>query len=233
MSNACDRLCVRALLLVVPSLLLVAAAHATETERRPSLVDVVLEDADGKSWRMAEVDAHPLLVVVADRSASGDARAWGREIAKQRRDVLAHWAQPGRVVIVSAADLRAVPGFARGTARWLIAQARDDDDPGAPPLMLDWDGALANAVGANEESATVVLYAADGRVLLRDEGSSTPDKVARLAVAIDVALGASAEPEAGNVGGPGAADASASSAGDVAAAVPSEDAVGGAEPASP
>ncbi len=195
-------------------LLVIDVVAGRATERRRSLAAVVLEDVDGRRWPAAEIDAQPLLIVVADRGASEDARAWGREIGRQRGGSVAHWAQPGRVVVVSAADLRAVPSFARGTARWIIAQGRSGRDDGAPPLMLDWDGALAGPVAAKEGTATVLLYAADGRLLLRDEGAPTAEKIARVVAAIDALLaagGASDAPSAGTAAG-AAADVPGSAA---------------------
>ena len=146
---------------------------------------VVLEDPDAKKWDLASLAGHPALIVVADRSASGESVEWGRGIGTARPHGVAAWIVPGKVAVVSVADLRGVPGFARGTARWIIAKMVGEQGPGGPPLLLDWDGAVAARIGAHDGVPNVRLYAADGTLVLSDEGDATPERIARLAAAID------------------------------------------------
>ena len=146
---------------------------------------VVLEDPDERPWDLGRLAGHPALVVVADRSASGASVEWGRGIGAARPQGVSAWLAPGKVAVVSVADLRAVPGFARGTARWIIAVMVGEQGAGGPPLLLDWDGAVATRIGARAGVPNVRLYAADGTLVLRDEGDATPERIARLAAAID------------------------------------------------
>jgi hypothetical protein len=146
---------------------------------------VVLEDPEERQWDLAALAGHPTLLVVADRSASGESVEWGRRIGAARPQSVAAWIVPGKVAVVSVADLRAVPGFARGTARWIIAKMVGEQGPGGPPLLLDWDGAVAARIGAHDGVPNVCLYAADGTLVLRDEGDATAERIARLAAAID------------------------------------------------
>ncbi|MBY0276789.1 hypothetical protein K2Z84_15740 [Candidatus Binatia bacterium] len=149
------------------------------------LAGVVLEDPEEKPWDLALLAGHPALVVVADRSASGASVDWGRGIGAARPQGVATWIVPGKVAVVSVADLRGVPGFAHGTARWIIAKMVGEQGAGGPPLLLDWDGAVATRVDAREGVPNVRLYAPDGTLVLRDEGDATPARIARLAAAID------------------------------------------------
>jgi hypothetical protein len=146
---------------------------------------VVLEDPDERPWDLAQLVGHPVLRVVADRAASGESVAWGRGIGAARPQSVAAWIAPGKVAVVSVADLRAVPGFARGTARWIIATMVGEQGAGGPPLLLDWDGAVATRIGARDEVPNVRLYGADGTLVLQDQGDATPERIARLAAAID------------------------------------------------
>lgn len=146
---------------------------------------VVLEDPDERPWDLGHLVGHPVLLVVADRAASGESVEWGRGIGAARPQSVAAWIAPGKVAVVSVADLRAVPGFARGTARWIIAAMVGEQGAGGPPLLLDWDGAVATRIGARDEMPNVRLYAADGTLVLGDEGDATPERIARLAAAID------------------------------------------------
>ncbi|MBM4246112.1 MAG: hypothetical protein FJ148_20325 [Deltaproteobacteria bacterium] len=146
---------------------------------------VVLEDPDERPWDLGQLAGHPVLLVVADRAASGASVEWGRGIGAARPQSVAPWITPGKVAVVSVADLRAVPAFARGTARWIIAQMVGEQGAGGPPLLLDWDGAVAARIGARDEVPNVRLYAADGTLVLQDQGDATPERVARLAAAVD------------------------------------------------
>lgn len=160
-------------------------APATSASARAPLTGVILEDPEEKKWDLSLLAGHPVLVVVADRSASGESVEWGRGIGAARPQSVATWIVPGKVAVVSVADLRGVPGFAHGTARWIIAKMVGEQGAGGPPLLLDWDGAVASRIDAREGVPNVRLYAPDGTLVLRDEGDATPERIARLATAID------------------------------------------------
>jgi hypothetical protein len=163
----------------------VSAAAVGEAAAAMPFAGIVLEDPDERRWELSALAGHPVLLVVADRSASGESVEWGRGIGTARPQSVGAWIVPGKVAVVSVADLRAVPGFARGTARWIIARMVGEQGPGGPPLLLDWDGAVAARIGAHDGVPNVRLYAADGTLVLADEGDATPERVARLAAAID------------------------------------------------
>ena len=160
------------------------APVATGSAASP-LAGIVLEDPEERKWDLSLLAGHPALVVVADRSASGESVEWGRGIGAARPQSVGTWIVPGKVAVVSVADLRGVPGFAHGTARWIIAKMVGEQGAGGPPLLLDWDGAVASRIDAREGVPNVRLYAPDGTLVLRDEGDATPERIARLATAID------------------------------------------------
>jgi hypothetical protein len=151
---------------------------------------VALEDPDGRPWHLGELAGVPALVAVADRGGSSQAVDWGRGIARLRPHGVAGWASAAKVAIVSVADLRAVPGFARGAARWAIDAMIDQQGGGAtgPPLLLDWEGAVAGRLGPRDGVANLRLYDAAGTLVLTDEGAPTAEKLERLAAAIDAVL---------------------------------------------
>jgi len=177
-------------------LTLVSAVALGAAEDAAPFAGVVLEDPEERKWELAALVGHPALMVVADRSASSASVDWGRDIGAARPQGVALWVSPGKVAIVSIADLRAVPGFARGTARWIIARMVGEQGQGGPPLLLDWEGAVAGRIDAQDGVPNVRLYAADGSLVLRDSGTATPEKIAALAAAIDGLLGAVATPAA-------------------------------------
>ena len=86
-------------------------APATSASARAPLTGVILEDPEEKKWDLSLLAGHPVLVVVADRSASGESVEWGRGIGAARPQSVATWIVPGKVAVVSVADLRGVPGF--------------------------------------------------------------------------------------------------------------------------
>lgn len=181
---------VPASMLAVALALLLDDAHAAP----PYFADVVLEDPRGKEWPLGALTGHATLLVIADRAGSDDALAWGKGAGEARTPGIAHWAEPGKLVVVSVLDLRAVPDFARGTARWLIVQMIEETKPAGPPRLLDWEGVVAKPAGAEEGVATVRLHAPDGTLVHQDAGAPTPEKLARLLAAIDDVLATVAQP---------------------------------------
>lgn len=163
---------------------LLALATVARAEQRAPFAGVVLEDPDGRSWDLTALAGHPALLVVADGEAADGAVAWGKAINDGCPECLAHWVEPGRVTVLSVADLRSVPSFARGTARWMISKMGDEKPTVGPPRLLDWEGAVAGAVGASEGVPSVRLFDASGALVLEDSGEATPDKVARVVAAI-------------------------------------------------
>ena len=149
----------------------------------------VLEDPDGRPWRLSELDGQPVVVVVADRAASGEAVDWGRRIGAAWGERISLWSDRERVAVLSVADLRAVPGFARGIARWIIARlVADEADPAgraSPPLLLDWDGVVIGALDVEPEGATVIVLGRDRGVEFVATGEPTEEKVARLGTALE------------------------------------------------
>lgn len=184
----------RALLASVLFLLVLLGASRLRAADAAPFAGVVLEDPDGRQWDFAALVGQPALVVVADRSASSASVDWGRDIGAARPHSVGLWVSPGKVAIVSIADLRAVPGFARGTARWIIAKMVGEQGQGGPPLLLDWDGVVAGRIAAQDGVPNLRLYASDGMLVLSDSGAATPDKIARLAAAIDGLVGAAGTP---------------------------------------
>lgn len=174
---------------------------AASSDGAAPLHGIVLEDPDGRQWDLSALAGHPVLLVVADRAASGESVEWGRGIGAARPQGVAAWIVPGKVAVVSVADLRAVPGFARGTARWIIARMVGEQGAGGPPLLLDWEGAVAERIGARDRVPNVRLYAADGTLVLQDEGDATPERIARLATAIDGLVPHAASESAASAGG--------------------------------
>ncbi len=185
----------RVLCVAVATLLLAALAGETQAGP-PYFAGVVLEDPRGKEWPLGELVGQATLVVIADRAAADDALAWGRGAGEARLDRVAHWAEPGKLAVVSVLDLRGIPAVARGTARWLIVQMLDEQKPAGPPRLLDWDGVIVTPAGAEEGVATVRLYAPDGTLAHADAGTPTPEKLARLLAAIDVVLASAPAPRA-------------------------------------
>jgi hypothetical protein len=136
--------------------------------------------------------------VVADRSAARAAALWGERLGAARGGRLGLWTEPGKVVVASIADLRSVPAFARPVARWAIASfvAAEDRARAGPPLLLDWEGTVAAAVGAKPGVPSLRLLASDGHVEAAIDGEVSDDRLAQIGAAIDRALAPATGPHA-------------------------------------
>lgn len=151
-----------------------------------------LEDTKDRRWNLSEIAAQPVLLILAGRKGSDQAVAWGEGIHRRHPDGLAIWASPSdpsAVVVVSDADLHEVPAMLRGVVRWrigaVIADRERQGRPG-PPLLLDWEGAIPRAVGADTSGdAVVVLLDRDRAEHARFSGEPTETTLGELAAAID------------------------------------------------
>jgi hypothetical protein len=165
------------------AVLLGAAALARPAAAPNPLAGVVLEDDAGRSWRLGELVGTPVLLVVADRTASADANEWGRRLAAAGAP-LAPWRAAGTATWLAVADLRRVPEYAREAARARVREREAGRSPGerqrSSPLLLDWDGRIAGPLGAERGRALVVLIGADGRILIQARGAPTDATVAGL-----------------------------------------------------
>jgi len=173
----------RAVLLALMTAAAPAPGPAGAVPPADPLAGVVLGDLSGRTWRLDELHDSPVLVVVADRKAAAQARAWGARLAAMEAP-LAPWRAPGKVAWVSVADLRRVPDYARGSARERLREREEARGEGerrlASPLLLDWEGTLAARLEAAQGEARLVLLAPDRRVLVALAGAPSDDAVARL-----------------------------------------------------
>jgi hypothetical protein len=141
-------------------------------------------------WRLEDLREEPVLLVIADRRAAEDADAWGRRLAAAAPPV-ARWIVAGRAAWVTVADLRGVPEFARDDARARLRERErrqgDDERRLRSPLLLDWEGRLASAVGAARREASVVVLSREHREVGRERGAPTDDGVRRVVEALKAA----------------------------------------------
>lgn len=168
-----------------------------------ALASASLDDSKGHRWNLAEIASHPVLLLLAGRKGSDQAAAWGEGIHRRHPDGLALWATPSdplAVVIVSDADLHEVPGVLHGIVRWRIASViadREREGKAGPPLLLDWEGVLPRAVGADTSGdAVVVLLDRDRAERARFSGEPTEATLGALATAIDALRSADAPAKA-------------------------------------
>jgi hypothetical protein len=151
------------------------------------LAGVVLVDLSDRSWALDDLRGEPVLLVIADRTASQQAAAWGAWLAG-RTTLLAPWRAPGKVAWLSVADLRRVPEYARASARERLREqgvARPSDEASRiSPLLLDWRGVIAEGLQAERGAAVLILLARDHQPLLRVTGPPSESAVTEMVSAI-------------------------------------------------
>lgn len=95
-------------------------------------------------------DGKPRIIVYADRDGSDQTDAWGQVLS----------AMP--CPVVAAANLSAVPGFARS----MVRDAFGDEDP----IALDWEGMVAERLPFHKGEANVYLVDRAGEILTHTTG---------------------------------------------------------------
>jgi hypothetical protein len=153
------------------------------------LAGLGLDDASGRARTLDELRGRPVLLVIADRQASQQAGDWGAQLAAQGL-ALAPWSAAGRVTWLSIADLRGVPEFARDEARDRFAEREarrgETERSQCSPVLLDWNGRLAESFASRRGEALLVLLSPDHQVVHREGGAPTAEAVARLSAALEI-----------------------------------------------
>lgn len=169
--------------LVLAAVLACRAAAADDP-----LAGLVLDDASGRPRALDELRGRPVLLVIADRRASQQANEWGARLAALGL-ALAPWSGPGRVAWLSIADLRGVPEYAREDARDRLREREagrgELERRQCSPLLLDWDGRLAESFQGTRGEALLVLLSQDHRIVHREQGAPADEAVGRLGAAVD------------------------------------------------
>jgi hypothetical protein len=172
----------RAVVSASTALLVMGATPAADP-----LAGIVLNDDSGRPWLLDEIRDAPVLLVIADRKASEQAKGWGERLAA-RSGALAPWRAPGKATWLAVADLRRVPDYARDAAlesvREWTASRSEAERQRSSPLLLDWDGLLAQRFAAERGQALLVLLSPDRRRLVRVLGAPTDDALAHVIDAI-------------------------------------------------
>jgi len=156
------------------------------------LAAVVLEDDGGRSWQLSELVGVPVLLVIADRTASAEASEWGRRLAATDAP-LVPWRTDGKVAWLAVADLRRVPDYARDAARERMRAWEAGRSPGerkhSSPLLLDWNGQVAGPFDTERGRVLVVLVGTDGRILVQARGTATDAAVTQIQQTIATVVG--------------------------------------------
>lgn len=130
-----------------------------------------LKDQFGTEHRVEFPRARPVLLVVGDRRGSEEVGGW---VAPMRQ----RWAHGAD--IVGVADVSAAPGFLRGR----VTEGIRRQMPGYP-LLLDFEGRVADGLGCVRRAANVFLVTTNGIVAASASGPVSDAKLAALAGAVD------------------------------------------------
>jgi hypothetical protein len=112
------------------------------------------------------------IISIADRH--------GREMATTWAPFLRPYKE--RFKLCTIADAKGTPGFLKDRIRKRI------QDQHKEPLLVDWTGETAAAIGYKPRIANFLILARSGRVLYRAEGEPTPETVAAFLRALEEAL---------------------------------------------
>ena len=130
-------------------------------QQRP---DLRLTDAWDRSLSVPKSSGRPLLLVYEDKDSATQ--------NKEFKDELAELAKGDRyrnaVTLLAVAD---VDGYDFWPISGRVKDAiKRESTKAKTTIYCDWDGAVRKATGVRRGTSSVVLYAADGKVLIAHEG---------------------------------------------------------------
>jgi hypothetical protein len=156
------------------SLMAIANAVDLPPPDRPTPVGrFVLEDQFGRVHQLSYPRPTAGVITVADRRGSRQVDGWTEPLSRRYGD---------RIEITGVANVSGVP---RGWRN----RIRDRFKERLPrPVLLDWDGAVAGALGHQRHQVSVLVVDADGNRRYADAGPADQVKLERLYRAIEPLL---------------------------------------------
>lgn len=130
-----------------------ARAQPPPPPAAPRLLTIEGEDQHDRAMEPERYAGRPLLLLWGDRKGSEFMLAWSRALADAPADPTA--AAPARLDV---AHTRGAPFFVKGRIKKRFR--RDWSEP----VLMDWDGRFARTYDCAEDSCTVLLFGADGRL---------------------------------------------------------------------
>lgn len=151
---------VRGTLQILAILVLPIFADSGQSATVESLIPFAMEDHQGDVFGNATWTDSRVVMFLASRAGTRFNRdhVWTKPLV----EFIDNFGTEGETIVVSVADLRAVPRIARGLVRRMFAPAEDDP---VGLTLLDWDGAFSEAYGL--ESAGYHLLVFDRKHRLR------------------------------------------------------------------
>jgi hypothetical protein len=134
-----------------------------------ALSKIVLSDQFDETHQVTFPASKPVFVAIADQNAAKPMKLW-IETSKQQFGT--------NVTYVGVADVRKVPAIMRHFIRKKFKEAY------TYPILLDWSGSLTRSLNAKAEIPNVYLLSPDGKVLAKESGEVTKEKVQRLSSAL-------------------------------------------------
>ncbi len=132
-----------------------------------------LMDQFGKVWDSSAIKGNVIVVVAADRDSGRSMEPWMNGLKAK---------YGSRIVLLGLLDLRGVPGIARGFTRSRIRKETKD------PLMLDFDGDVADNYLVNSKNPVVVVIDKGLVVKAVSKSGYSDSALASVTSAIDSAL---------------------------------------------
>lgn len=136
------------------------AGHPNKLGRAPERIE--LHDQFGTPQRLNFPGTNIVVLVVADRKGSEQVQGWVSTLGSR---------YSRRINVRGLADVSSVPGLLRDSVRRSIRQTF------AHPVMLDWTGELASALGRQQNEAFVLVITRSGEVVARVNGSARDENV--------------------------------------------------------
>lgn len=149
-----------------------------QRENAMQVPDFVLEDQhrDEHQYRFPREKVTVLLL--ADREASEGLEDWVRPLY-ERYEL--------EIDLRGIAELSEAPGLFHGLIRLGFRQVLEY------PILMDWEGAVCEALNYPGEVPRVVVAAPDGEIALKVDGEAEPERIARVVETVDELLEAEAE----------------------------------------
>jgi len=144
-----------------------------------TMANLKLQDQFDQTHHIRFPSAKIRILTIADKKGSEQIEAWVNAVKQRYQE---------RVEVLGVADVRRVPRPLRA----LVQRAFKKQLP--HPIMLDWSGAVPEALASHKNQANIYVLNRDGQILIHMSGIATEPALAKIFTMIDQLLRNAVEP---------------------------------------
>lgn len=123
-----------------------------------------IADQYGEELSLSSLSGKVVVLFYTGKDKSQKAADFGKILNTRFNDGSEAGEKDKKIEIIAAGYLKGVPGFLKKTVKGYIKDKKLDGKPDPTPLLLDWEGIIAEQYGYNKSEVNVFVIGRDGKI---------------------------------------------------------------------